>query len=110
MSSNIINKMTTLEENCLSEPHFSTKGKSNNINITEIKTDVKNIKKKNRCTFSNCNKKIKITDVKCRCHQIFCAIHRLPESHQCNFDHKNLGKILLEKKLIKVISEKIIKI
>ena len=66
--------------------------------------------KKNRCAFESCKKKIKMTDTQCRCEQIFCPLHRLPESHNCTFDYKNLGKNILKKTLEKVVNDKINKI
>ncbi len=41
----------------------------------------------NRCNASECKKKLKLTDMKCRCEKRFCATHRLPETHNCTFDH-----------------------
>lgn len=39
----------------------------------------------NKCNFDNCNKKIKISGLKCRCGNFYCTIHRLPEMHNCDF-------------------------
>ena len=41
----------------------------------------------NRCNATNCRKKLKLTDMGCRCSKIFCVAHRLPETHACTFDH-----------------------
>ena len=38
----------------------------------------------------------------------FCAQHRLPESHTCQFDHKSKGLDLLETKLVLRGSEKLV--
>ncbi len=46
------------------------------------------IKPKNKCPFPNCNKKLQLTDMQCKCELIFCALHRLPEAHQCTFNHR----------------------
>ena len=46
-------------------------------------------KKKKRCAFDGCKRKLKLTDMKCRCDSIFCAIHRYPEAHQCSWDPKS---------------------
>ena len=35
----------------------------------------------NKCNFDNCNKKFKISALKCRCGNFYCTIHRLPENH-----------------------------
>ena len=58
-----------------------------------------------RCAFDGCNKKLKLTDMKCVCCKTFCLEHRLPESHNCAYDFKE-KKIVLEK----VTCEKVIKI
>ena len=59
----------------------------------------------------NCCKKLTIvSNYKCRCEHNFCIKCRLPELHSCSFDHKNYGKEILGKSLIKVINCKIIKI
>jgi len=41
----------------------------------------------NRCYANGCRKKLKLTDMECRCNKTFCAAHRLPETHACTFDH-----------------------
>ena len=41
----------------------------------------------NRCNAVECRKKLKLTDMECRCTKRFCTMHRLPESHACTFDH-----------------------
>lgn len=55
--------------------------------------------KKERCYFSECNKKLKMVDLKCHCGHLFCSLHRLPESHECNFDFKTKGREDLRKSL-----------
>tara|TARA_Y100000996_G_C22416523_1_gene599550 strand:+ start:73 stop:267 length:195 start_codon:yes stop_codon:yes gene_type:complete len=35
-----------------------------------------------------CKKKLKLTDMKCRCGYKFCSSHRLPEQHNCTYDFK----------------------
>jgi predicted nucleic acid binding AN1-type Zn finger protein len=70
-----------------------------------------NLKKsKKRCSHPDCSKKIKLTDMECRCEKIFCLKHRLPENHSCDFDYKSLEKEILRKSLNKVVAEKIAKI
>ena len=64
-------------------------------------------KKSNKCYCAECNKKLKLTDIKCRCNKYFCSIHRYSDTHDCSFDYKNLGKILLTKQNPCIISKKI---
>ena len=58
---------------------------TNNMNNDKMKKG----KKKNRCNHPECRKKLKLTDMPCRCHKCFCIKHRLPEQHQCGFDFKS---------------------
>jgi hypothetical protein len=84
-----------------------TNSMSNKDDSKEIKTKSKS---KKRCCFPDCNKKLKMTDVTCRCENTYCAIHRLPENHQCQFDYISMGKGQLNKILPKVVSSKVEKI
>ena len=78
------------------------------MNNNKTKTKV------NRCAFNDCNIKLKLTDYQCKCGNIFCNLHRLPEQHNCSYDYKNtLNKDNEKENLInkmKCISEKIKKI
>jgi len=84
--------------------------------LNEIKCEAKQCtpkkKKKERCGYGPCNKKLKFLDcsLKCSCDMSFCTIHRLPENHECTYDFKSRGKKILENKLPKVSSEKVVKI
>ena len=42
-----------------------------------------------RC--SQCNKKLGLSTFKCKCALVFCSQHRLPEEHECTYDHKAIG-------------------
>ena len=57
-----------------------------------------------------CNKKLKITAIKCKCNNFFCKNHKNENIHNCIFDYKKFNKDLLEKNMPIVISEKIKKI
>ena len=60
---------------------------------------------KNRC--GTCRKKLKLTDLECRCAARFCAQHRAPEEHACTFDFKAAGRAHLEKQLEKAVADKV---
>lgn len=46
-------------------------------------------KNKKRCFLCNCRMDLAIREIgKCKCDYIFCSLHRLPEQHDCTFDHK----------------------
>lgn len=36
-----------------------------------------------RCNADECNKRLKLTDMPCRCGIVFCQIHRLQHDHDC---------------------------
>ena len=40
------------------------------------------------CSFSNCTKKIKLTDFACKCEKYFCNFHKYPLNHNCSYDYK----------------------
>ena len=65
-----------------------------------------------RCNFADCKKKLKLTDMECKCGMKYCQLHRLPEVHTCNYDHGAFDKLLLTTRLIneKTVCEKIIKL
>ena len=42
-----------------------------------------------RC--AQCQKKLSLSNFKCKCEFVFCSRHRLPEEHNCTFDHKAFG-------------------
>ncbi|XP_010439277.1 PREDICTED: zinc finger A20 and AN1 domain-containing stress-associated protein 9-like [Camelina sativa] len=44
----------------------------------------------NRCLC--CNKKVGIMGFKCKCGSTFCGEHRYPETHDCTFDFKEMGR------------------
>jgi len=51
----------------------------------------------NKCNLEECNKKLQLTDFKCKCNNTYCSKHRLPETHFCNYDYKTSGRDLLNK-------------
>ncbi len=61
---------------------------------------------KPKCFMDGCNKRLKLTDMECRCENRYCSKHRLPECHNCNVNYKNVNPLKLEK----CVAEKVIKI
>lgn len=41
--------------------------------------------KTSRCNAVDCRKKLKITDIECRCGFKYCSTHRHMNDHQCSF-------------------------
>ena len=56
---------------------------------------------KPRCSLKTCKKKLGMMEFTCGCGGKFCTEHRLPEEHQCIFNHKSKDKEILEDKLLK---------
>ena len=44
-----------------------------------------------------CNKKLKLTAIKCKCDKYFCKLHLAEKNHNCSFDYKGYNQNLLEK-------------
>lgn len=61
-----------------------------NLDKTSKKNEEKNKKKgrSKRCNFSECKKRLTLTDLTCRCGHTFCPLHFNPRSHNCEFDYK----------------------
>lgn len=67
-------------------------------------------KKKNRCVFDSCKRKVGLTGFDCRCGGLFCWEHRYSDKHNCKFDYKELGQDQIRKNNPIVIGDKIQKI
>lgn len=44
----------------------------------------------NRC--ATCRKRVGFTGFSCKCGNLFCAIHRYSDKHDCPFDYQTLGR------------------
>jgi hypothetical protein len=62
--------------------------------------------KKARCAHYECNIKLGLMGFDCKCGFKYCASHRLPESHNCDFDHKSADKAVLAKQLVRCVGDK----
>ncbi|BFZ12472.1 hypothetical protein BsWGS_15511 [Bradybaena similaris] len=59
-------------------------------------------KNKRRCYTCSCKLELAQRTIgRCRCDRVFCALHRLPELHQCEFNHKEDGRREAREKMIK---------
>jgi predicted nucleic acid binding AN1-type Zn finger protein len=54
-----------------------------------------------RCKVKECKKKLSLVEksFSCKCQKHFCAMHRLPQSHNCQFDYQKEKLDLLKKQL-----------
>jgi len=59
----------------------------------------------NKC--GKCNKKLGLTDIRCRCGLKFCPKHRYSDQHDCSFDYKTHGRKQLEEKNPQVVGAKL---
>ena len=102
---NTDNSISNKKLNLIIESNYSkTNVNTDKIEIEKEKTnenteinEISNKNYLNRCNYPDCNKKLKLTDIKCRCGFKFCALHRYSDKHNCGFDYKNMGKIELTK-------------
>jgi predicted nucleic acid binding AN1-type Zn finger protein len=78
-----------------------------NTNTTE-NTNTIVAKPSNRCAFSDCKKKLLLSDTECKCSMRFCSAHRMSELHACTFDYKAENQKNLEQRLVKVGKKRII--
>ena len=61
-----------------------------------------------RC--SNCNKRVGLTGFNCRCGNLFCAVHRYSDKHDCQFDYRTAARDAIAKANPVVKAEKLDKI
>jgi hypothetical protein len=85
-------------------------GKANSRHIIDqnTKNNVEKQQVDNKC--AKCNKKLKLTDIECKCGYKFCNLHRYSDQHDCKFDYKHANKELLEKNNPLIISTKVDKL
>ncbi|KAK8944956.1 Zinc finger AN1 domain-containing stress-associated protein 15 [Platanthera zijinensis] len=62
----------------------------------------------NRCLI--CRKRTALAGFRCRCGDLFCALHRYSDRHDCSFDYKAAGREEISKANPLVRAAKIIKI
>merc|ERR1719430_2234385 len=77
-------------------------------NVEEVHNEMK--VKTDRCSGTDCKKKIGITGFACRCRLFFCPLHRYSDKHNCTFDYKALGKYEIAAANPIIAPEKIAKI
>lgn len=60
--------------------------------VEEVKQEEEKKKNVDSSRCKSCNKKIGIYGYECKCAFFFCGKHRLPEDHNCEFDHTTDAK------------------
>lgn len=61
-----------------------------------------------RC--SSCNKRVGLTGFNCRCGNLFCAVHRYSDKHDCPYDYRTAARDAIAKANPVVKAEKLDKI
>ncbi|CAF0765679.1 unnamed protein product [Rotaria sordida] len=64
-------------------------------------------KKRNRCSWGTCNKKLGLTGFDCRCGGQFCSLHRYANEHNCTFDYKEYGQNEIRKNMPVVQADRV---
>lgn len=58
-------------------------------------------KNRKRCYKCNCKLELAIREIgRCKCDYVFCQMHRLPEQHDCIYDHKEHGRKEAREKMV----------
>lgn len=70
--------------------------------------EVKANKGPSRC--STCRKRVGLTGFNCRCGNLFCALHRYSDKHDCPFDYRSAAQDAIAKANPVVKAEKLDKI
>uniref|UniRef100_A0A8D0FZL7 Zinc finger AN1-type containing 3 n=1 Tax=Sphenodon punctatus TaxID=8508 RepID=A0A8D0FZL7_SPHPU len=67
--------------------------------------EISRSKQKSRRRCFQCQKKLELVQQElgsCRCGYVFCMLHRLPEQHDCTFDHMGRGREEAIMKMVKL--------
>ena len=96
-----------------SEEATSTKVQDTQISSTEaatveatgpkLKADSERPIQRNKKRCFKCKTRLELAFVeigRCKCDYVFCETHRLPEQHECTFDHKEQGRKEAREKMI----------
>jgi predicted nucleic acid binding AN1-type Zn finger protein len=52
-----------------------------------------------KCNYTGCKKKLKLSDMPCKCTKIFCRTHRLPSNHLCEINYLKITQNILSKNI-----------
>ena len=59
-----------------------------------------------RCGFSDCRKKLLLSDLVCKCGHRYCGTHRHAEEHKCEYDYKKHAVAQLSTSMVKCAGER----
>jgi len=88
-----------------SEGSASENSTSNKRDISEVQdaaeSELPVQKNKKRCYKCKVRLELAIREIgRCKCDYVFCQMHRLPEQHDCTFDHKETGRQEAREKMV----------
>ncbi|XP_037699106.1 AN1-type zinc finger protein 3 isoform X2 [Choloepus didactylus] len=75
------------------------------LETTERSEETNRSKQKSRRRCYQCQTKLELVQQElgsCRCGYVFCMLHRLPEQHDCTFDHMGRGREEAIMKMVKL--------
>ncbi|PHU05805.1 Zinc finger A20 and AN1 domain-containing stress-associated protein 8 [Capsicum chinense] len=81
------------------------------VTSADLASQISQVKSKEglkKCTA--CRKRVGLTGFSCKCGDLFCAVHRYSDKHNCPFDYRNAGQNAIENSNPIVIAEKLNKI
>ncbi|XP_048735473.2 AN1-type zinc finger protein 3-like [Ostrea edulis] len=84
------------------------KGVKRDISQVDVESETpesspeKGQKNRKRCYQCKCKLELAQRQIgRCKCDYVFCSLHRLPELHNCDFDHKEDGRREAREKMVK---------
>uniref|UniRef100_A0A8C3W237 AN1-type zinc finger protein 3 n=1 Tax=Catagonus wagneri TaxID=51154 RepID=A0A8C3W237_9CETA len=93
------------EEYSQSENEASPVKRPRLLESTERPEEASRSKQKSRRRCFQCQTKLELVQQElgsCRCGYVFCMLHRLPEQHDCTFDHMGRGREEAIMKMVKL--------
>lgn len=81
----------------------STEAASAESASDETKMDAERPVQRNRKRCFKCKTRLELAFVeigRCKCDYVFCEVHRLPEQHECSYDHKEHGRKEAREKMV----------
>ncbi|XP_021115547.1 AN1-type zinc finger protein 3 isoform X3 [Heterocephalus glaber] len=93
------------EEYSQSENEASPVKRPRLLESTERPEETSRSKQKSRRRCFQCQTKLELVQQElgsCRCGYVFCMLHRLPEQHDCTFDHMGRGREEAIMKMVKL--------
>ena len=86
-------------------------GQACTVTMSDSSDNTISKKKTVRCAADNCNKKLGLMGIACKCGKVLCVSHIQCENHVCTYNHRSNGADQLKKQLvIEGLVEKVIKI